>query len=328
MRAVALGALSLHHRRVLALRRLDLSARIGAVAGVAQKTLLGHQHARHIAGMHLVAAQALAVLEKFVIGTAFGGLHQFSVAFAAHSGIVSGIGQQFGLLAAVGCVTFETLAFQYRRMRIGFQEPGLGFVVAAETDRTRIGFEHTVKIGAMGVMTFAAGAFNKRSMRLEGFLFLQNPLVAIQANHRFPGGQQFGLGAGMPHMAGQAAFCLGYRLVGAGYRGLPVGMTGVTQVIARTHEQNGILGSMGPMALQAFALLKRLVLHRASTRNIGRLMALQAQFGAFFYRGIFLIRPRRGVACAATGFHQRFMHAGFQKFGLQGSMRIVTAGTI
>lgn len=298
------------------------------MTGITQKSLLGHKHAGHIAGMHIMTTQAFTFFEELMVGSTFSGLHQFSVAFAAQLGIIRGNGQKLFLFAAMGPMALKTFAFQYRFMRIGFHELRLGLKVATIADRGCIGLEHAIKIGAMGVMAFAAGAFHKGLVGLEGLLFLRYAVMAFQAYHLLLGGKQLGLRTGMPDMTGQTSFALRNRLVGGRHGRLAVGMTAVAQGVARTHQQGRILGSMGQMTRQALALLERLVLHNSSGHEINGFMTLQTQIAALFQCAKSLFRLGRVMACIAGGFHHRSMDAGLQQFGLQGSVRIMTTGAI
>ena len=124
-------------------------------------------------------------------------------------------------------------------------------------------------------MTLAAGAFNKGLMGFEGFLLLHDPGMAFKADRPLLCRKQVGFGTGVPHMAGQATFALRDRFVRCGRFGLPVGVTAEAQGIACTYAQGRIFRSMGRVARQAFAFLKRLVLHHSAGHQVGAFMTLQ-----------------------------------------------------
>lgn len=88
-------------------------------------------------------------------------------------------------------------------------------------------------------MTLAAGAFHKGLMGPERFLLQENPGMAFEAYRLLRSRKQFGLWAGMAHMAGQTPFSLVDRFMGGCRLGLLFSMTAEAQGIARTLEQDG-----------------------------------------------------------------------------------------
>lgn len=149
MRAVALCALPVRYRIVLARAALELLFQV-PVAGKAERVLFFHDHAADVASMGIVAGETLAPGERHMVYPASFLFHEISVTLFTEVG--TGRLQDLRDVGTVGIMAFVALAARHRRMGIVPGKFHFRVRMTGVADRVHSVLQHVLEIGTVGIM--------------------------------------------------------------------------------------------------------------------------------------------------------------------------------